>query len=86
VWLWCQLTSGHERAAPIPRPDPDALSVQERFTHHGLRPVRERLLILGELLLETPSARTRHCTTDSEAPCTAAGISPATSTSTRSTR
>ena len=55
VWLWCQLTSGDERAAPIPPPDPDALSEQERFTRHGLVSVRERLLILGELLLETPA-------------------------------
>jgi hypothetical protein len=55
VWLWCQLTCGHERAAPIPLPDPDALADQERFTRHGLAPIRERLLILGELLLETPA-------------------------------
>jgi hypothetical protein len=55
VWLWCHLTSGHERAAPIPLPARDALVDQARFTRHGLRPVRERLLILGELLLDTPA-------------------------------
>jgi hypothetical protein len=55
VWLWCHLTSGHERAAPIPLPDRGALVDQARFTQHGLRPVRERLLILGELLLDTPA-------------------------------
>ena len=54
VWLWCHLTSGHERASPIPLPR-NPLVDQTRFIQHGLLPLQERLLILGELLLDTPA-------------------------------
>ncbi len=57
IWLWCELTSGHERAAPIPLPGPAGRDLHEHtnFRHHFLPPLRERLLILGELLLVTPA-------------------------------
>lgn len=56
IWLWCELTSGHERAAPIPLPGRPGKDLNEHtnFRHHFLPPLRERLLILGELLLMTP--------------------------------
>jgi hypothetical protein len=56
LWLWCELTSGHERAAPIPLPTRRGLSDQTEFIRDVLPTLRERLLILGELLLATPSA------------------------------
>ena len=56
LWLWCHLTSGHERAAPIPLPSRRGLSDQTQFIRDVLPALRERLLILGELLLATPSA------------------------------
>lgn len=58
IWLWCELTSGHERAAPIPLPGRRAgkdLNEHTNFRHRFLPPLRERLLILGELLLATPA-------------------------------
>jgi hypothetical protein len=58
VWLWCQLTSGHERAAPIPLPTSN-LAHQGQFIREALPDLRERLLILGQLLLAT-SAAARH--------------------------
>ncbi len=57
IWLWCELTSGHERAAPIPLPGRAGKDLNEHtnFRHRFLPPLRERLLILGELLLVTPA-------------------------------
>ena len=55
LWLWCHLTSGHERAAPIPMPTTRGLSDQTQFIRDALPTLRERLLILGELLLTTPA-------------------------------
>ena len=55
LWLWCHLTSGHERAAPISMPTARGLSDQTQFTSDALPTLRERLLILGELLLATPA-------------------------------
>jgi hypothetical protein len=55
LWLWCHLTSGHERAAPIPIPTRRGLSDQTHFIRHLLPAYRDRLLILGELLLDTPA-------------------------------
>ncbi len=54
VWLWCQLTSGHERAAPIELPT-ENLARHGYFIRDVLPPLRERLLILAELLLATPA-------------------------------
>lgn len=54
VWLWCQLTSGHERAAPIELPT-ENLARHGYFIRDVLPPLRDRLLILGELLLATPA-------------------------------
>ncbi|MGB0093282.1 MAG: hypothetical protein WBP81_12240 [Solirubrobacteraceae bacterium] len=54
VWLWCQLTSGHERAAPIKLPT-DNLAHHTYFIRDVLPPLRERLLILSEPLLATPA-------------------------------
>ncbi len=54
VWLWCQLTSGHERAAPIALPTSN-LAHQGEFIRDALPDLRERLLILGQLLLTTPT-------------------------------
>ena len=54
VWLWCQLTSGHERAAPIELPT-ENLARHAYFIRDVLPPLRERLLILAELLLATPA-------------------------------
>ena len=54
VWLWCQLTSGHERAAPIALPTSN-LAHQGEFIRDALPDLRERLLILGQLLLATPT-------------------------------
>jgi hypothetical protein len=56
LWLWCHLTSGHERAAPIPLLSRRGLSDQTEFIRDVLPTLRERLLILGELLLATPTA------------------------------
>jgi hypothetical protein len=55
IWLWCHLTSGHERAAPIPLPTRRGLSDQTQFIRDVLPTLRERLLILGDLLLITPA-------------------------------
>jgi hypothetical protein len=54
VWLWCELTGGHERAAPIPLPT-FSLAHQNEFIRETLPGLRERLLVLGELLLATPA-------------------------------
>ena len=55
VWLWCQLTSGHERAAPIPLPTSN-LAHQTEFIRDALPGLRERLLILGQILLTAPAS------------------------------
>jgi hypothetical protein len=62
LWLWCQLTSGDARAAPIPLRTTHGLSDQAEFIRDALPTLRDRLLILGELLITTPAeARsTRH--------------------------
>jgi hypothetical protein len=52
VWLWCQLTGGHERAAPIPLPTTN-LAHQGEFIRDALPDLRERMLILAQLLLTT---------------------------------
>lgn len=54
VWLWCELTSGHERAAPVSLPTPN-LAEHTYFIRDRLPALRERLLIFGELLLATPT-------------------------------
>jgi hypothetical protein len=54
VWLWCQLSSGHERAAPVTLPF-DSLGYHTYLIRDALPALRERLLILGELLLQTPA-------------------------------
>ncbi|MHB8695474.1 MAG: TniQ family protein [Solirubrobacteraceae bacterium] len=54
LWLWSQLTSGDERAGPIAIRT-NTLHEQTHFANSTLAPLRERLLILGELLLKTPS-------------------------------
>jgi hypothetical protein len=54
VWLWCELTSGHERAAPIALPTSN-LAHQGEFIRDVLPDLRDRLLILGQLLLATPT-------------------------------
>jgi TniQ len=55
VWLWCQLTSGHERAAPIALPTSN-LAHQGEFIRDTLPDLHDRLLILGQHLLTTPAA------------------------------
>ena len=54
IWLWCEFTSGHERAAPIALPT-FSLAHQNEFIRDALPGLRERLLLLGELLLATPT-------------------------------
>jgi hypothetical protein len=54
VWLWCELTSGHERAAPIALPTIN-LAHQGEFIRDALPDLRERLLTFGQLLLATPT-------------------------------
>ena len=54
VWLWCQLTSGHERAAPVSLPTRN-LAHHTYFIRDVLPALRPRLLILAELLLATPA-------------------------------
>lgn len=54
VWLWCELTSGHERAAPVALPG-RGLNDHTFFVRQFLAPLRERLLLLGKLLLDTPA-------------------------------
>jgi TniQ len=53
VWLWCELTSGHEHAAPAALPT-RSLFDQTLFIRRALPAMRDRLLLLGELLLNTP--------------------------------
>jgi hypothetical protein len=54
VWLWCQLTSGHERAAPIRMPT-NNLAHQKEFIREALPDLHDRLVILGQLLVATPA-------------------------------
>jgi len=54
LWLWCQLTSGHERAAPISMPT-NNLAHQKEFIREALPDLHDRLLILGQLLIATPA-------------------------------
>jgi hypothetical protein len=61
LWLWCQLTSGHEHAAPIAPPNP-ALHRQTMFERRHLDALREPLTLLGELLLNTPADARRTLT------------------------
>ena len=49
VWLWSQLTSGHERAAPFSLPTRN-LARHTYFVRDVLPALRPRLLILAELL------------------------------------
>jgi hypothetical protein len=53
VWLWCQLTSGHEHAAPIALPRPE-LQHHFAFVRSVTPALRERLYLLGDILLTTP--------------------------------
>jgi hypothetical protein len=53
VWLWCQLTSGHEHASPISLPHPE-LRHHYAFVRTVIPALRERLLLLGDILLTTP--------------------------------
>ncbi|MGO9791841.1 MAG: TniQ family protein [Solirubrobacteraceae bacterium] len=62
VWLWCELTSGHEHAAPVTLPT-RKLATQTHFARKYLAPLRERLLLLGELLLSTPADARQAITT-----------------------
>lgn len=66
VWLWCELTSGHERAGPIALPT-DNLAHQGEFIRGALPDLRERLLILGQLLLATPAESRDNLPTQLEA-------------------
>ena len=59
VWLWCQLTSGHEHAAPIALPH-RGLRHQYAFVRAVIPALRERLLLLGDILLASPPGRARH--------------------------
>jgi hypothetical protein len=54
VWLWCQLTSGHEHAAPVELPCRE-LHDHTIFVRRFVPRLRERLLLLGQLLLHTPN-------------------------------
>src|SRR4029077_5120899 len=54
VWLWCELTSGHELAAPIKLPG--TLYKHREFKERHLNGLRERLLVMGQILLDTPTA------------------------------
>jgi hypothetical protein len=54
LWLWCELTSGHERAAPISMPT-NNLAHQKEFIRDALPDLHDRLLILGQLLIATPA-------------------------------
>jgi hypothetical protein len=51
--LWCELTSGHELAAPLKLPG--TLYRHREFKEHHLDGLRERLVVLGQLLLDTPT-------------------------------
>jgi hypothetical protein len=55
VWLWCKLTGGDEVATPsaLPPLDPDEPT---RLIHDITPELRGRLLLLGELLLSTPTS------------------------------
>ncbi|MGA2928186.1 MAG: hypothetical protein ABSG43_19755 [Solirubrobacteraceae bacterium] len=56
LWLSCQLTSDDERAAPITPRTTRELSDQADFIRDHLPTLRDRLLVLGELLNATPAA------------------------------
>jgi hypothetical protein len=53
VWLWCHLTSGHEHAAPVALPH-CGLRHHYAFVRSVIPALRERLLLLGDILLTTP--------------------------------
>ena len=53
VWLWCELASGHEHAAPIALPCPE-LRHHFAFVRSVIPALRDRLLLLGDILLATP--------------------------------
>lgn len=57
IWLWCELTSGHELAAPIALPTRSKHAFHDYTIFKGrfLESLRVRLLIFGELLLATPA-------------------------------
>ena len=59
VWLWCELTSGHERAAPIALPT-FSLAHQNEFIRDTLPDLRERLLLLGRAPTRHPRQRAPH--------------------------
>jgi hypothetical protein len=52
IWLWCQLTSGHEHAAPVAFPR-RGLPQHTPFVQHFSAGLREQLLLFGGLLLNT---------------------------------
>lgn len=54
VWVWCQLTSGHQHAAPIALRTRN-LDHHSYFDRHVLPSLRDRLLIFADLLLATPA-------------------------------
>lgn len=53
LWLWCELTSGHEHAAPIAPSNPE-INRQTEFERRHIPALRQPLTLLGELLLNTP--------------------------------
>lgn len=53
MWLWCQLISGHEHAAPIALPCPE-LRHHFAFVRSVIPALRDRQLLLGDILLTTP--------------------------------
>lgn len=55
IWLWSELTSGDERAAPLQLPTTRGLFDQTNFIRTLLPAYHERLLILGQMLLDTPA-------------------------------
>jgi hypothetical protein len=55
IWIWSELTSGDERAAPLQLPTTRGLFDQTNFIRTLLPAFRDRLLILSELLIATPA-------------------------------
>jgi hypothetical protein len=53
IWLWCELTSGH--ASGSPHKLPSSRERYRRFKTHHVNELRERLLLLGQLILDTPA-------------------------------
>ena len=62
VWLWCQLASGHEYAAPIALPCTE-LRHHFAFVRSVIPALRDRLLLLGDILLTTPPGQYETVTT-----------------------